>query len=129
MADTLAEFFLNRNCQRIGFACAGVTINTGGSRPARRHTFFASAKKKYAKNGFLLRRALLARMFVFLMSSDLLIRLLHICTVCGAVTFGPGAALQRGGFRRMFHGLVFYSDHITFKPAQETTALKIVVIT
>jgi hypothetical protein len=52
MADTLAEFFLNRNCQRIGFACAGVTISAGGSRPARRHTFFASAKKSMQKMAF-----------------------------------------------------------------------------
>jgi hypothetical protein len=45
------------------------------------------------------------------------------------VTFGPGAALQRGGFWRMLHGLVLFSNSVTFKPAQETTALKIVVIT
>jgi hypothetical protein len=45
LADTLAEFFLNRNCQRIGFACAGVTISAGGSRPARRLTFCKRQKK------------------------------------------------------------------------------------
>jgi hypothetical protein len=64
-----------------------------------------------------------------LFTLDLPTRALHIRTVYGAVTFGPGAALQRGGFSIMLHGLVNYSDPVTFKPEQETTALKIVVIT
>jgi hypothetical protein len=49
--------------------------------------------------------------------------------IYGAVTFGPGAALQRGGFQNMCHGLVLFRNPVTFKPMQETRAQMIVVIT
>jgi hypothetical protein len=53
---------------------------------------------------------------------------LSIYLIYGAVTFGPGAALQRGGFQSMCHGLDLFSDPVTFKPMQKTTAQMIVVI-
>jgi hypothetical protein len=83
-------------------------------------------RQKSKQKGLLLRRAFSGSLFpLLLLLSDYPTKALSIHLIYGAVTFGPGAALQRGGFQSMCHGLDPFSDSVTFKPMKETTAMQV----